>query len=229
MIAHVWGGKGLALCIDPATGIRDSVKVSTRYNDFDHLKWLGSRMTHTPIFSTEESGRWVCVESHIKLNTSGRNDGVFELWIDGRLEAARTNLDWHGTWSEYAINAVFLENYWNEGSIKKQARRFDDFVISRRPIGPVLAESLPVISRTTARAANGWEIEVAGDPDGQDAVWRSKPLAADSVNVTVDLAHGEFIGSRAGETALATGRVYWTRVRRIGENEWSPWHAPFRQ
>ena len=150
MIAHVWGGKGLALCIDPATGIRDSVRVSTRYNDFEHLKWLGSRMTQTQIFSPAESGRWVCVESHIKLNTSGRSDGVFELWIDGRLEAGRTNLDWHGTWSEYAINAVFLENYWNEGSIKNQGRRFDYFVISRHPIGPILAESPPVITRTTA-------------------------------------------------------------------------------
>ncbi len=62
-IAHVWGGKGDVLCIDPATGIRDSVKVSTRYNDFDHLKWLGLRNGQRPIFSTQESDRWVCVES----------------------------------------------------------------------------------------------------------------------------------------------------------------------
>ena len=39
-------------------------------------------------------------------------------------------LDWHGTWDEFGINAVFLENYWNEGSVKRQARWFDDFVIS---------------------------------------------------------------------------------------------------
>lgn len=88
-IAHVWGGKGDVLCIDPATGIQDSRKVSTRYNDFAHLHWLGYRQTQTPICSAAESGRWVCIESHIRLNTPGRKDGVFELWIDGKLEAAR--------------------------------------------------------------------------------------------------------------------------------------------
>ena len=107
-IAHVWGGKGDVLCIDPATGIRDSHKVTTGYNDFPHLKWLGSRQGHTPIFSPTESGRWVCVESHVKLNSPGKTDGVFELWVDGKLEAARTDLDWHGEWADYGINAVFL-------------------------------------------------------------------------------------------------------------------------
>jgi len=40
LIAHVWGGKGDALCIDPATGIHSSQKVTTKYNDFPNLKWL---------------------------------------------------------------------------------------------------------------------------------------------------------------------------------------------
>lgn len=31
-------------------------------------------------------------------------------------KAGRNDLDWHGTWDEYAINAEFLENYWNQGS-----------------------------------------------------------------------------------------------------------------
>jgi hypothetical protein len=217
------------LCIDPATGIRDSVKVSARYNDFDHLKWLGLRNGLTPIFSTAESGRWVCAESHVKLNTSGQSNGWFELWVDGRLEASRTNLDWHGTWNQYAINAVFLENYWNTGSVKKQARWFDDFVISTHPIGPILATTPPVITRTPRAAGSGWEAEVAADPDGRDVVWRSKPMASDAMTVTVDSAGGEFSGDRADKTGLAAGQDYWTRIRRRGETEWAPWHAPFRQ
>ncbi len=229
MIAHVWGGKGDMLCIDPATGIRDSVKVSARYNDFDHLKWLGLRNGLTPIFSTAESGRWVCAESHVKLNTSGQSNGWFELWVDGRLEASRTNLDWHGTWNQYAINAVFLENYWNTGSVKKQARWFDDFVISTHPIRPILATTPPVITRTPRAAGSGWEAEVAADPDGRDVVWRSKPMASDAMTVTVDSAGGEFSGDRADKTGLAAGQDYWTRIRRRGETEWAPWHAPFRQ
>src|ERR1051326_2135274 len=96
-IAHVWGGKGDALCIDPATGITDNRKVTTKYNDFDKLRWLGLRQGQTPIFSPAESGRWVCVESHIRLNTPGKADGIFELWLDGKMEAARNDLDWQGT------------------------------------------------------------------------------------------------------------------------------------
>ena len=229
MIAHVWGGKGDVLCIDPATGIRDNLKVSARYNDFDHLKWLGLRNGRTPVFSIAESARWVCVESHIRLNGPGRNDGLFELSVDGRLEASRKNLDWHGTWNEYAINAVFLENYWNEGSIKRQARWFDDFVISTRPIGPVLAALPPVVTRTPVAVGTSWEVELAADPDGTDVVWRSKPAAADAVSLTVDAARGDFAGNRAGKSDLAAGKEYWTRIRRVAETDWSPWHAPFRQ
>jgi hypothetical protein len=229
MIAHVWGGRGEVLCIDPATGICNGVKITTHYNDFDHLRWLGSRNGQTPVFSPAESGRWVCVESHAKLNRSGGSDGRFELWVDGRLEASRTNLDWHGTWSEYAINAVFLENYWNDGSVKPQARWFDDFVISTRSIGPILADTTPVITRTSGAAGTGWEVEVAADPEGQDVVWRSKPMAADAMRLTVDSAEGEFSGSRADKIGLAVRQDYWSRIRRRGETEWSPWHAPFRQ
>lgn len=233
MIAHVWGGKGDVLCIDPATGIRDSRKVTTRYNDFANLKWLGSRNAQTPIFSPAESGRWVCIESHIKLNTPGRADGVFELWVDGKLEAARADLNWHGDWQEYGINAVFLENYWNRGSVKRQARWFDNFVISTRPIGPIVAEATPVISCTKAEAAISWEAEVATDAEGRDMVWQSKPVDGKAQTMPVDAAQGAFAGSRAGKSSLAAGaahwvRVRWMQVRQAGQPDWSPWHAPFR-
>ncbi|HZP81371.1 MAG TPA: hypothetical protein VFB21_07020 [Chthonomonadaceae bacterium] len=230
-IAHVWGGKGDALCIDPATGITDSRKVTTRYNDFDHLRWLGLRESQTPIFSPSESGRWVCVESHIRLNTPGRSDGVFELWIDGHLEAARTDLDWQGTWDDYAINAVFLENYWNQGSVKRQTRWFDDFVISTRPIGPIVTNTHPTLTRTAAEVG-AWEAQVAADAEGKDIVWTSRPVDGAERNLAIEAATGAFQGSRAGKRALAPGVTHWLRLRqRAASGAWSPWtawHAPFR-
>jgi hypothetical protein len=231
-IAHVWGGKGDALCIDPATGIQDSRKVTDTYNDFAHLRWLGSRQTQTPLFSPAESGRWVCVESHIRLNTPGRSDGVFELRIDGRLEAARTDLDWHGSWADYAINAVFLENYWNSGSVKRQARWFDDFVISTQPIGPVVTTSTPTLTRTDAPGVASWQAEAASDPDGQDTVWASGIVAGSKATLAVDWAHGAFAGSCATARQLTAGSLYWLRLRERNASgvwsAWSSWHAPFR-
>ena len=228
-IAHVWGGKGDVLCIDPATGIRDSRKVTDRYNDFAHLKWLGLRNGATPIFNTAESGRWVCIESHVRLNTPGRSDGVFELWVDGKPEAARTDLDWHGAWGDYAINAVFLENYWNTGSVKRQARWFDNFVVSTRPIGPITAAQPVSVRRTSGRST--WQAQVSTRPDDTAIVWTSRPADACAEQLTIDAAHGTFLGSRAAQLNLAASTTHWLRVReRTGDGAWSgwsEWHAPF--
>ncbi len=164
----------------------------------------------------------------MKLNTPGARDGVFELRIDGKPEAARTDLDWHGTWADYAINAVFLENYWNHGSVKRQARWFDDFVISTKPIGPITAMRPVTIVRTGSAETWAWEAQVATDPDGKDIVWASKPVEGSSVSLTVDGAHGAFTGSCARRQALDVGPTYWVRVREVGQTDWSPWHTPFR-
>jgi hypothetical protein len=228
LIAHVWGGKGDMLCIDPATGIRDSRRVTTGYNDFRHLKWPGSRQGQTPIFSSTESGRWVCVESHVKLNTPGKRDGVFELWVDGKLKAARTDLNWHGKWTDYGINAVFLENCWNQGSVKKQARWFDDFVISTQPIGPITSLKPPTIVRTEPGPTAAWQAEVATDPEGAGIVWKSHVVDVSRVNLAVDQAHGVFTGTCAKKLALGAGIIHWVRVREVGQTDWSPWHMPFR-
>jgi len=138
MIAHVWSS-GEALTLDPATGVRGEEVVTRKYNDFEMLKWLGNKPTSKfKLHSTEESGRWVCVEARAKLNTPGQSDGLNQLWLDGKLEAERKNLDWRGSYTGHGINAVFLEAYWNSGSPVTQSRWLDNFVISTEPIGPVV-------------------------------------------------------------------------------------------
>ena len=87
MIAHVWSS-GESLTLDPASGVRGNRIATTRYNDFANLRWLGNKPVSTfKLHSTEEAGRWVCVESRAKLNTPGKKDGLNQLLIDGRLEA----------------------------------------------------------------------------------------------------------------------------------------------
>jgi len=221
LIAHVWGGRGDALCIDPATGIRDGRKVTAQYNDFPHLHWLGMIPARTPIFSPAESGRWVCVESRVRINTPGKKDGIFNLWIGGKLEASHTDLDWHGTWDEYAINAVFLENYWNRGAQKPEARYFDEFVISTQPIGPIVAAAPVTVTRTDAPVA-GWQAQLSTSPDEKGLVWTSAPLSAKATTARPD----------AGALKAGPDAVYWIRLRARDASgvwaEWSDWHAPFR-
>lgn len=142
MMAHLWSaGKDNAfLALDPASGIGlDGVLKSTKYNDFANLRWLGLKVGTLDMFSTENSGRWFCVVGHVKLNTPGLSDGIFEFWINDTLQASSKNLNWHSTWNtdpkNLHINAIFFENYWNDGSPVEQERYFDNLVISTKPVG----------------------------------------------------------------------------------------------
>ncbi len=139
MIAHVWAGgppNEDYLFIDPASGTdTDGNLVTTTYNDFANLRWLGAVRGNTPLFDDSNVGQWYCIEAHAKLNDAGESNGVFELWIDDNLEAARSDLNFLGSFSAYGINAVFLENYWNNGSPQEQERYFDNFVVSTQRIG----------------------------------------------------------------------------------------------
>ncbi|MFT4019098.1 MAG: hypothetical protein QM668_19195 [Agriterribacter sp.] len=143
MIAHIWSGGRVAdhnyLVMDPASGINDKGELVTqRYNDFRNLRWLGNKRGVNDIFSDVKAGKWYCIVAHVKLNTPGKSDGIFEFWIDDVLQAGSYDLNWHGDWNNkpgsYKINAIFFENYWNKGAVKDQERYFDNIVISTQPI-----------------------------------------------------------------------------------------------
>ena len=141
MIAHVWSGKDPGpkshyLTIDPASGVNENSQVvTTKYNDFSNLRWLGYKTGSTPIFAKEQFGHWHCVEAYVRLNDPGKQNGLFRLFINDKLEAERDDLNWVGTYKDYGINAIFFENYWNAGSPVAQTRYFDNIVISQEPIG----------------------------------------------------------------------------------------------
>lgn len=139
MIAHVWSGappRDAVLVIDPASGTdqRGALR-TTRYNDFAHLRWLGSARSHTELFTSPRSAEWHCIEAHVRLDDAGRGNGVFELWQDGAPQAARRGVAFMSGFRQYGINMLILENYWNEGSPRRQERFFDDLVVGTRRIG----------------------------------------------------------------------------------------------
>ena len=235
MIAHVWSGPGDSLTLDPVRGVDGDRVVTRRYNDFSRMKWLGNRpASRFPIHATEESGYWVLVECRAKLNTPGRSDGINQLWIDGRLECERRNLNWRGTYDRHGINAVFLEAYWNQGSPVTQSRWYDHFVISTKPIGPVVCSNRPVVVKTKFRGAGTpgkWQFEVAADFDGRDVVFKSHLLPPGN-RAAIDREHGRFVGGHAGKDGLESGGTYYVRVRQRGAeggwSAWSRWHQGFR-
>ncbi|MGQ0715393.1 MAG: Ig-like domain-containing protein [Gemmatimonadaceae bacterium] len=109
--------------------------VTTRYNDFDNFTYLGQVDGSTPIYASNRVGQWYCIEAHMRLNDAGQSNGVLEFWINGNLEARQATLNFLGSFSAYAINAIFFENYWNGGSPQTQERYWDNIVVSTQRIG----------------------------------------------------------------------------------------------
>jgi len=135
MVAHFWGDKAEHLAIDPVSCVVDGQVVCEGYNDFPNMNWLGQQSGPTALFSTAESGKWRCIEAHVRLDDPGQANGVQEFWIDGELEARGEELEFVGSYGDFAINAVFIENYWNSGSVQAQQRWFDNVVVSTEAIG----------------------------------------------------------------------------------------------
>jgi hypothetical protein len=137
MIAHLWSSGDYLLvdpvrCVDPATSLVKCVG----YNDFGNMDWLGNLAGVTPIFDSLHDGIWYCIEHHVRLNDPGLSNGIQEFWIDGNLEARRDGMNFVASYTDYAINAILFENYWNPpGSTQLQERYFDNIVVSTQPIG----------------------------------------------------------------------------------------------
>ncbi len=239
MVAHIWGGHQDNLAIDPVRGVNaNSEVVTTKYNDFENYTWLGLKQGSTPLFDTSESGRWVSVEGHVKLNSPGQSDGIFTLSIDGQVEVSHDNLNWVYSYDDFGINAVFLENYWNSGSPVEQERYFDDFVISTSPIGLAKSPRNPLVWKTTFHdedagdAQSAWRLQVASSLVGNDIVWDSGEIVGDGLSIRIDSESGEFLGSLSGKERLLDDHVYAMRVqqRDLDGNwsDWSPWSTTLR-
>ena len=129
-------GEPYRLGLAPSSGTDAAGIVrTTEYNDFAHYRRLGVAWSRTPIFDRTHVGKWYCIEVHARLNDPGRTNGLFELWINGAPEARIDGLNWQGAYTEYGINTVFLENYWNDGAPQPQERYFDNFIVSTQRIG----------------------------------------------------------------------------------------------
>jgi hypothetical protein len=136
MLAH-WWSSGEVLCNDPVSLIRnDNTCQSSGVNHWSEMDWLGSSCGQKELFSDEYHGNWICIEGHVKLNDPGVSNGFQEFWINNEFDVRSNNLNYVKSWDDYAINAVSLENWWNEpGSIKEQTRYFDNWIISTERIG----------------------------------------------------------------------------------------------
>jgi hypothetical protein len=136
MVGFVWSPNSLprpgSLSIDPATGVDASGTVrTTRYEDFARLRFLGT----APGNSAVTEGAWHCVEAHARLNSPGKSDALFELFVDGRAQGRRADFDWVRGFRAFGINGVVFDNLWPEMPPREQTRFLDNFVVSTLRVG----------------------------------------------------------------------------------------------
>jgi hypothetical protein len=140
MIGHVWSS-GERLTLDPASGVREGSVVTTRYNDFANLRWLGNLpAARLPLSGTTESGWWCCVEARVKLNTP-RTPRWSYAALDrrsarNRTRGARLARDLQEPWPECGLPRGLLERRLScdPDSLARQLRDLDPFHRSgRRP------------------------------------------------------------------------------------------------
>jgi hypothetical protein len=138
-----------------------------------------------------------------------------------------------GTYTGHGINAVFLESYWNDGSIKTQGRWYDNFVVSTQAIGPVECPQNPELHKTPyhgPESLDSWEVQIATDNEGSEVVFKSNQQDQNE-SILIDPASGTFTGKLDGQDGLSSEYTYFCRVRQKSSNglwsEWSRWHQNF--
>ncbi|MFA3789573.1 polysaccharide lyase [Aliiglaciecola sp. SL4] len=88
--------------------------------------------------STMQPGRWYAIEQYVKLNSPGKKNGIFKVWIDGVLIYERHNMHFRDT-EKLKIEKVWLNYYF--GGVAKPKNNFnmylDNIVIASSYIGPI--------------------------------------------------------------------------------------------
>jgi hypothetical protein len=151
--APVWNATpdiDYGLMVDPYTWLETPGGSTILNSQTESERYLGADKGENLIFHADNDDTWYCIETHLELNTSGNADGVLEYWIDGVKDAEKTGLDFLGTWTDYGINSIWFENFWNSGADDAFVRYWDNIVISTERIGcaPTAPTPTPTASPT---------------------------------------------------------------------------------
>lgn len=124
------------MVIKSQRGVDENGVVFDRGNNSGTSIWLSKKHGRTVIYKDYPQGSgWLCIEAHIKLNDPGLANGIEEFWLDGQLEARLENQNHVENFTEYGLNQLVFDNYWNGGSPQVNVLYRDNMVVSTQRIG----------------------------------------------------------------------------------------------
>ena len=85
-----------------------------------------------------EHGKWYTIETYIKLNTPGQENGKMHAWVNGELVLNRNGIKWRTVDSLKLDGVFFLFGYGGNNSSfaapEDQYNYFDNWILSTQPI-----------------------------------------------------------------------------------------------
>jgi hypothetical protein len=197
----------LARCVDPAT----NQVLCQGWNDFAHLEWFCNRAGNIHLYATANSNKWYCIEYHVKLNGAGQSNGQAEFWINDTLQGrggTTDNLNFVYGYSQYGINDVYFENFWNSGlSPQLQERYWDNIVISRSRIGQITPSTITRLD--AVKGSVFFSLQAISNPFNASTVFYVNGPATTPVDLSVFM----ITGKKVAEFSSVNGRVVWDASR----------------
>jgi hypothetical protein len=222
---------------DPCSGVSGSTVVTSGWNDAGAFSWLGAKTGSTPYYSSTYLNRWVCIEYHMKLNAVGASDGVFEVWVDGNLDARTTGLNFRGSYNSYEINMINFEGYMNNASDSTKNRWIDHVVVATVPIGLARSPLNPIIRGGTdtdystafrdtdvGNTQSAINAQVSTTASVTGLCWDGT-LNGTGNTIQVNSTNGTFQGALTTMTSLVGSTIYYSRVRVSDGTDYSSWSS----
>lgn len=99
--------------------------------------------TDIPLHKNFTTGKWICVEQFVKINTPGKNDGELSVWLDNEKLLALTDISYRTVDNAAGkIGGIYFSSFhggntpdWGP-SVTSYAR-FDGFVAALHRVGPI--------------------------------------------------------------------------------------------
>ncbi|MDZ7697232.1 MAG: hypothetical protein U5R49_10025 [Deltaproteobacteria bacterium] len=79
-----------------------------------------------------ESGAWAKLKFRLKLNTPGKVDGIFQLWINDDLKCNYENIDFRGSYEKLGWNHLIMSFLGSPSKSENQWISRDNILINRR-------------------------------------------------------------------------------------------------
>jgi hypothetical protein len=94
-----------------------------------------------------KSGSWVKLKFRLKLNTLGKKDGIFKLWVNDDLKCSYSDINFRGSYKKYGWNHLMMSFLGNRSKSEGQW-------ISRDNIRLITGEEAPPVSSVKKKTAN---------------------------------------------------------------------------